>query len=388
MKKVLFIEAGTTGGGSFESLYQYLKIIDRNQFAPFVICFNKTKYNKLWEELNIPVLLLEDSIYTVKANSKVKYLIRKTHSLIYRNIGVPFYPVLRFVHNNTIKQIRKYIRENAIEIVYLNNQIQRDLVFVIAAKKMDVKIISHQRSIRGKGFTKKMAAFSNKNVNYFIANSNSSYLHWEKLGLSSVKMKVLYNFMPETTSSLHRNKDYNSIINIGVLANFSEAKGHGFLIDSFKDLVSKYNNYRLILGGHGSNEELLRQKVVEYKIEKKVQFLGYVNRDEFFSKIDILIVPSKNETFGRVILEGMQAGIPVIATKVGGIPEIISDKNNGLLFEYGDRMAFFNSILTIVNNNGLRDSIIINGKKTIKEKFSKENYLIEISKTINELSSN
>ena len=197
MKNILFIEAGTTGGGSFESLYQYLKIIDRNQFAPFVICFNKTKYNKLWEELSIPVLLLKDPIYTVQGKSKVKYLIRKVHSLIYRSIWIPFYPILRFVHNNTIKQIRDYIRKNSIDIVYLNNQIQRDLVFVIAAKKMGIKIISHQRSIRGGGFSKKMTDFANKHVDFFIANSKSSYDYWKKQGLSEKKMDVLYNFIPE-----------------------------------------------------------------------------------------------------------------------------------------------------------------------------------------------
>ena len=86
------------------------------------------------------------------------------------------------------------------------------------------------------------------------------------------------------------------------------------------------------------------------------------------------MLPSNNEPFGRVLLEAMNIGTPVIGTKSGGIPEIIEDGINGLLVDYGDIEALKISIIKILKNNSLREEIIQGGYETINSKFCIETY--------------
>ena len=105
----------------------------------------------------------------------------------------------------------------------------------------------------------------------------------------------------------------------------------------------------------------------------------------FFQKIDILIVPSKNEAFGRVILEGMRADIPVIATQIGGIPEIIEDGYNGLLIDYGNEHDFIKAVNRIISDKELRRTIINNGQLTLKNRFSSSFYIKYLNQLFHDL---
>ncbi|MAQ43818.1 MAG: hypothetical protein CMG25_04970 [Candidatus Marinimicrobia bacterium] len=381
MINILFIESGISGGGSFESLYQYLRFINRSKINPYIACFNKTKYNKLWNDLDIPIYSIKDRIYSKDLNN---YFILKIHSLIYRIKWLPFKFILRIIHYSTIRMIREIIIDNKIEIIYLNNQILRDLVYLIAAESLDVKIISHQRSTRGSGFNEKMAIFANNNVDIFIANSNACQKYWIKNGIEK-DIKVAYNFIDEKDFIYQDSKLESDVVNIGVLANFTEAKGHEFLINSFEKLIKDNKNYKLILAGDGPEKEKIQFIVKEKSLQNFVQFKGYIeNKVDFLSKIDITVVPSKNESFGRVILESMCSGIPVIATDIGGIPEIISNNINGILVEYGNHEELVSAIIRMRDNNFKRE-IIVNSKKSIEEKFSKDKYLNNMNLVYDEL---
>jgi len=304
--------------------------------------------------------------------------------LIYRIKWLPFKFILKIVHYSTIRTIRDIINKNKIDIIYLNNQILRDLVYVIVAESLNVKIISHQRSMRGKGFNEKMAEFANNNVDIFIANSNDCQKYWLNNGIEK-NIHVAYNFIDQKDFMYKSNISDLDIVNLGVLANFSEAKGHDFLINSFEKLIKVNENYRLILGGHGSRKEKIESMVKEKALQHFVQFDGYVeNKIDFFSKIDIMIIPSKNESFGRVILESMSSGIPVIATAVGGIPEIITNNINGVLVKYGNEEQLIDAIIRMKDDN-LKKKIIINAKEYVGKNFSKNKYLNKMNLVYDEL---
>ncbi|MCD4691543.1 MAG: glycosyltransferase family 4 protein [Calditrichales bacterium] len=374
--RILFIESGTTGGGSFESLYQYLKIIDREKYSPIVIYFNETKYNHLIAELSIPIYVIVDKIYTVRENSLFRYLVNKFHSLNRRSKYSPFIAILKIVHKSAIAEITEIAKKERVNIVYLNNQIFRDLPWAIMAKKLRIPVISHLRSVRSQGFNKKMAEYANNNVDFFIANSRHCKKHWVEKGISSDKVKTLYNFVPmlKTTPPPIKQKD-NGIIIIGCLANFSVAKGHEFLIKAFRKLIKCHQNYKLYLAGWGYRKTLLEDIVRKSKLDTYVKFLGYVDNPVlFYQQIDILIVPSQNEAFGRVILEGMRANIPVIATRIGGIPEIIEDGYNGLLIDYGNENDFVKAVNRISSDKELRRAIKSNGQITFENRFSSSYY--------------
>ncbi len=87
---------------------------------------------------------------------------------------------------------------------------------------------------------------------------------------------------------------------------------------------------------------------------------------------DIFVLPSQNETFGQVFIEAMSCGVPVIGTKVGGIPEIISDNYNGFLVPPDDESILAQKIERLLNDSLLREKFINAGIQTVTEKFTSE----------------
>ena len=104
-------------------------------------------------------------------------------------------------------------------------------------------------------------------------------------------------------------------------------------------------------------------------------FLGYRrNPQAFIRKADLLVLPSSEEGFGRVLLEAMDIGTPVIGTRIGGIPEVIEHGVNGLLVDYGDIEALKRSIIKILKDEQVGKKIVKGGYETINSKFRVETY--------------
>ena len=97
---------------------------------------------------------------------------------------------------------------------------------------------------------------------------------------------------------------------------------------------------------------------------------------------DMFVLPSENETFGQVFIEAMASGTPVIGTKVGGIPEIISDSYNGYLVVPNDSSVLAQKIEILINNEKIRNSFIMAGIKIVKEKFMLEKQFLRFTKVL------
>lgn len=131
-----------------------------------------------------------------------------------------------------------------------------------------------------------------------------------------------------------------------------------------KNLINEFNgSYEMLLGYiklHGIEKQTI---VKTFKLED----MPHVYRES-----DVFILPSENETFGQVFIEAMSCGVPVIGTKVGGIPEIISDTYNGFLVQPGDPSMLAQKIELILGDKKIRNQFIKNGQKIVEEKFTAE----------------
>ena len=284
--KILFIESGTTGGGSFESLYQHIKIIDLNKYEPYIVCLNRTKYNQLWEELGAKVFCLNDKLYTI--NNKKRKIFNKLYSRIVRLPFIFFKWYIILLQYYTIKRLVNLIKLYEIDLIHLNNQPLRDLYGIIVAEMTNTRCISHLRSMRSKFVPKGFAKYSDSIIEKYIANSAATSKHWKKLGLNYEKIIIVHNVL-EIKNGLNKNDNVIRYINnerkdkkaLSCIANFSEAKGHKFLIEAFASLISKDKNYILFLGGKGNGQNEIISLVEKYGIKDNVEFLGYL-RDHLF----------------------------------------------------------------------------------------------------------
>jgi glycosyltransferase involved in cell wall biosynthesis len=184
----------------------------------------------------------------------------------------------------------------------------------------------------------------------------------------------------DVTISTDRKTGSKNILFVGRLR---PVKGIQYLITSMKKIHEEIPDARLVLVGENSEEkERLTALSIQLGIQNCVQFIGMVPHEKvkaFMQQSDIFVLPSLSEGFPNVILEAMACGLPVIASRVGGIPDIITDNTNGYLVEVKDTNDMANKILLLLSDDTLRKKISENNRDLVK-KYSWENVTIELEK--------
>jgi glycosyltransferase involved in cell wall biosynthesis len=167
---------------------------------------------------------------------------------------------------------------------------------------------------------------------------------------------------------------------IGNISNLLWQKGQIYLIRAFRDVLTKYPNARLEIIGEGQERQDLEKAIESLKLKKSVRLLGY-KKDvfDYLVKWNVFVMPSLAEPFGIAILEAMQVGVPVVATDVGGIIDIVEDKKNGLLVKRKKPDQLSKAILEVLENPKLAQHLTINAHKTL-EKFHWKNMVEKVEK--------
>jgi len=162
-------------------------------------------------------------------------------------------------------------------------------------------------------------------------------------------------------------------------------KGFHILINSMKEVTEKYKNIKLIIAGTGNYEKELKELTNKLNLNDYIKFTGRISYDkikEHYFDSDIIIFPSIwPEPLGRLSLEAISSGKPIIASNIGGIPEIVNDKT-GILVKPNDKEELTEAILKLIKNSGLRLKM---GKEANKlyDKFSQERFIEKIIKVYN-----
>lgn len=171
-------------------------------------------------------------------------------------------------------------------------------------------------------------------------------------------------------------------------------KGIINLIQAYSKLSPRYPHLHLLVAVGKPPDNLKDEFDQAYKM-----LLGYIKLnnveartivkmfalDEMpraYAGSDVFVLPSENETFGQVFIEAMACGLPVIGTKVGGIPEIISDSYNGYLVEPNDSSLLAQKIESLVNDSSVREKFVRAGIDTVAKKFTSEKQFYNFIQTL------
>ncbi len=138
---------------------------------------------------------------------------------------------------------------------------------------------------------------------------------------------------------------------IGSVGWLTDIKGHRFLIDAVALLRQAYHNLHLVIIGTGDQRDALVRQAEQAEISHAVHLLGHREDIEIcLAGLDCFVLPSRNEGMGRALIEAMAAGLPVVASRVGGIPSLIEDGKNGLLVPAGDSLALAGALRRLLDN--------------------------------------
>jgi glycosyltransferase involved in cell wall biosynthesis len=147
------------------------------------------------------------------------------------------------------------------------------------------------------------------------------------------------------------NKETSHLLRIGHVGRFVQLKSQHVLIEAIDKLSEKFQN-KIELSFYGNGELLNKNRDLAGKLipNVMVNFKGVVtNRDDIYKNTDILVVTSETEGLSLAILEAMASGSPIIASNVGGNPELVKNNENGYLYEYGDSAKLAENISKFIN---------------------------------------
>lgn len=188
----------------------------------------------------------------------------------------------------------------------------------------------------------------------------------ESLGITE-HVEVLYNPCPR----VNRREDIreNNILFAGTII---PRKGYGDLIKAFAKIAKKYPNWKIIFAGNGEIENA-KKIASEYGISNQIVFPGWINgkkKEETFQKASIYCLASDGEGFPMGVLDAWAYGIPCVVTPVGGIPDIIKDEVNGLIFPVGDIDTLASKLEKLITNKDLRTKIVKETDKYVNNEFN------------------
>ena len=172
---------------------------------------------------------------------------------------------------------------------------------------------------------------------------------------------------------------------IGYIADLTENKG----VRNFFEAILRLRNkdFKFIIGGAGPLAEETRKKIAENNVTDKVTLAGWIPHEEmpaYLNKLKLLIIPSSSEGVPTILLEAMSCGTPVLATSVGGIPDILKDSENGFILLDNSAQSIAQGITRTLNHPMLNE-IAQNARKLLEKEYSREAAIARFKNILAEL---
>jgi len=296
----------------------------------------------------------------------------------------------------SIFELKKIIEKNNIGILHCH--LKKAFIIGYLLKIFffgDIILIFHVHSkIERNIFSTFLLVIQNK-VDLFIAVSVGTQKGLIKhSAIPEKKIKILYNFvnlehfnpqnMSKFSKELERTRygiDHADYV-IGFAARIVEVKGWQELLMAFH--VLKSENTKLLIAGTGKDEKKLLAMVGKLKLENKVKYIGFIdNMLRFYCCIDYFVMPSHREGLPMAGLEAQACGIPVLASNVEGLNEIIQDMETGILFEKGNVQEIAEKIDFLIEHEDLKRKIIKNSLENAQN-YSLTDYVKKIKRIYSE----
>ena len=381
----------SSSGGATQGIIELLYQLDRNIFEPYIITPNHPN----------------------KKQSEVFHSIAKSYSVIRMDWWNKKYdmPLLKRIFTScssilktglnliTIYKIIKKIHEYDIDIVHTSTSLT--LQGAIAAKLTNTPHIWHVReSIGSKGLFKFWVSDQILiKIFKFLSNYITPESHYagEVFQRKDPKLKVIHdgvdvNQYIDNTLGLELRKSLGirkDDLLVAMVANLSATmKRHDVFIKMAASLSKNHGNTRFVIFGSHPNKknriynesylyaENLKNMVLKLKLKDNFIWGGFrQNIPELMSAIDILVHPCEVEGFGRIAIEAMAAGKPVVGPKTGGISETVKNDFTGYLVKSMDVDSFAKATEKLISNKTLRTQFGVNAKSHINDNFSISNHV-------------
>jgi len=282
---------------------------------------------------------------------------------------------------NAFRELRRVLIQDKVMILHCHG-FKADFYGLLAAKPLGIPLIatSHlwTKSSRLIRLYERVDGFCLRFFDRVVVVSRPIREDLTKAGVSGNRVTVIPNGVDVDGFSQGRPERLRSELGlgreeivIGVIARLSPEKGHGHLLRAACTVLQEEPKVRFLLVGDGPLRRALEREVSILGLTGFVIFGGNrADMPEVYAISDIVVSASLREGFPLSILEALAASRPVIATRVGGVPEIVQDDVTGILVDPGDEIGLANAILGLLRDAPHRRALGQAGRKLVEERFS------------------
>lgn len=158
---------------------------------------------------------------------------------------------------------------------------------------------------------------------------------------------------------------------VGIVAQLIPRKGHRHLLAALHDVLAHHPSLKVLIFGRGSLETELRQAITDQNLSRNVRLMGFVDDlPNILGCLDLLVHPADMEGLGVSLLQASAARVPIIASRIGGIPEAVRDGENGVLIVPGDVAGLANAMTRLLGDADLRERMGNAGRALMLREFS------------------
>lgn len=364
LHRILYLSSSVNLWGARKSLLDILTHLDRKTFSPIVVCSSKGHLTEKLDEIKIPYRIIRMRLWR-----KGKYF--------------PWIP-------STVMCLAKLIKEERISLVHSNSH--SDAPYgILACRFRKIPVVSHIRDIIQPD---KIGKYLLRHADRVIAVSNAAADAFKDIKDRNKKLLVINNSLDidkfKVTGDIREELGIpmDDMV-IGIVGQISKLKGHDVFLRAASIILKKNKNIKFLIIGEVRRERdqgLCEALISKLNLRGNVIFAGFRNDiANVMSAIDILAFPTLKESFGRSAIEAMAQRKPVVASNVGGVPEIVMDSKTGILVSPGDAEELANGLLELINDKIKREDMGKEGLRVAREKFDIKNMMSRIENVYKEL---
>ncbi len=254
----------------------------------------------------------------------------------------------------------------------------------LATRRVGIPIVSVSRGWTGECFRVRLYEWLDKRVlrrmDRVVCVSEGQAEKVRRAGVAGTKITVIHNGVrpqrfacpkPEYRQRLLELFPAAPKLIVAAAGRLSPEKGFDVLIDAAATVVAKEPEVGFVLFGDGPLREQLNARIERLGLADRFILTGFrSNLDDYFPHFDLFAQSSHTEGLPNVILEAFAASVPVVATAVGGTPEIVEDGQNGLLVPAGDAPALASAIMRLTNDTSLKVQMGTAGRQRVETEFT------------------
>jgi glycosyltransferase involved in cell wall biosynthesis len=354
---IAFVIGQLTHGGSEKQLYLLCKGLDKKKYNIIVFCLSNNKHPWGYRIIDLGV--------------KVIFISRVSRFDIFRiiKLSINFYTYSPDIIVSSLHTANVY---SGLAIMLYQKPVK--YLAQIRSKEDKISLINRYLNIYSFNMTDKIITNTKLLIPFII----------DYYRQRNDKIIEISNAVSIQRSNVKINGDGK--INIGIIGKDTEAKNIDLFIHLAIRILNTGKDVFFHLCGRGLNDTSRFKKNIPSDYKNKVIFYGELDSTKgFYDRIDIFLLTSISEGFPNVLLEAMSYGIPIISSNVGGAPDLIKHRENGLIFESNDLESLYKNVVTLMSDKYMREKFSKNGIDTIKERFRYESMIDKYDKVFQDV---